>query len=202
MAMIAPFYKMGAFGYWGFVVSALVVGFGFGFFIERGGLGDARKLTGQFYLRDFTVLRVMFSAIVVAMLGILSLSLLGVLDLREVYINPAFVWPMIVGGLLVGLGFAIGGYCPGTSLVAAVNGKIDGLVFMVGLLLGIFLFGELYNSLAGFTRSGALAPPATLDSWLGVSPATVGLIVVAMALFAFWGGGKLEARFGAKEDAR
>jgi hypothetical protein len=200
--MIAPFFKLGAFGYGGFVISALVVGFGFGFFIERGGLGDARKLTGQFYLRDFTVLRVMFSAIVVAMLGLLWLAYLGLLDLSQVYINPAFVWPMMVGGLLLGLGFAIGGYCPGTSLVAAVNGKIDGLVFMVGILLGILVFGELYGVLAGFTRAGALAAPATLDSWLGLSPATVGLLVVVMALFAFWGGGKLEARFAAKEDAR
>jgi hypothetical protein len=193
-----PFYKTGAFGEVGFVLAALLVGFGFGFFIERGGLANARKLTRQFYLSDFTVLRVMFTAIVVAMLGLLWLALLGWMDLGKVYLNPTLLWPMIAGGALVGLGFAVGGYCPGTAVVALATAKLDALVFLGGILVGVFAFGETYGWLAGFAQSGNLGT-VTLDHYLGVSPAVVAFIVVGIAVLAFWGGGKLEARFGKEE---
>jgi hypothetical protein len=194
-----PLYKTGVFGEAGFVIAALLIGVGFGFFLERGGLANARKLTAQFYLTDFTVFRVMFTAIVVALLGLLWLALLGVLDLSLVYLNPTRLWPVIVGGTLVGLGFAIGGYCPGTSVPALVTGKLDAAAYLGGLLLGIFGFGELFDTFAAFTRAGDLGPGATLDHWLGVSPAVVAFVVVLIALFAFWGGSKLEARFGSGE---
>ncbi len=197
--MMAPLFKTGVFGEVGFVIAALIIGALFGFFLERGGLANARKLTAQFYLTDFTVLRVMFTAILVAMLGLLWLALLGVLDLNLVYLNPTRLWPMIVGGILVGLGFAIGGYCPGTSVPALATGKLDAGVYMAGLMVGIFGFGELFDSFASFSRAGELGPNATLDRWLGVSPAVVAFIIVLFALFAFWGGSKLEARFSGGE---
>ena len=197
--MMAPLYKTGAFGHVGFVIAALVIGFGFGFFLEQGGLANAKKLTRQFYLSDFTVLRVMFTGIVVAMLGILWLSLLGWMDLNLIYLNPTYLWPMIVGGILVGVGFAVGGYCPGTSVVAAATGSLDALAFIGGVLLGVFGFASLYDALSGFAKSGDLGPNATLDNWLGVSPAIVAFLIVCIALLAFWGGGKLEARFGGEE---
>jgi hypothetical protein len=200
-----PLYKTGMFGEAGFVIAALVVGFGFGFFLERGGLANARKLTGQFYLHDFTVLRVMFTAIVVAMLGLLWLALLGWLDLSLVYLNPTRLWPMLVGGLAVGLGFAVGGYCPGTSVAAAVNGKLDAVVFMGGLMAGIAVYAWLFGALpalAAFSQAGDLGPGATLDGWLGLPPAVVAFLVVLMALGAFWGGSKLEARFGGGAPSR
>lgn len=190
--MMAPFYKTGAFGEIGFVISALFVGFGFGYFLERGGLTNPRKLTAQFYLKDFTVLQAMFTAIVVAMLGIYTLALLGILELDLVYLNPTYVWPMGIGGALVGLGFAIGGYCPGTSVVAAVTGRIDALAFVGGLFLGITVFAEIYDSIVAFTRSGAVAQPATLDSWLGIGAGTVVFLVVLAAIAIFWLIGKLE----------
>ena len=183
--MIAPLFKTGVFGDVGFVIAAVAVGFGFGFALERGGLADARKLTAQFYLRDFTVLQAMFTAIVVAMLGIFALALVGVLDLNLLYIAPTRVWPMIVGATLVGLGFAIGGYCPGTTLVAAAAGKLDAVAFLVGALLGITVFAELAGVLAEFARSGTLAAPATLDSWLGVNPGIIVLLIVIMAAVVF-----------------
>ena len=89
---------------------AFIIGIGFGFFLEKAGFSSARKLTAQFYLRDFAVLKVMFTAIVVAGLGFWWLVRLGLLDLSYTYINPTFVVPQIVGGLILGVGFIIGGY--------------------------------------------------------------------------------------------
>ncbi len=194
-----PLFKTGVFGEVGFVISALLVGMGFGFFLERGGLANARKLTRQFYLKDFTVVRVMFTAIVVAMLGIYLMALLGWLKLDLVYLNPARVWPMLVGGALVGIGFSVGGYCPGTSVVASASGKLDGVAFMGGLFAGIFAFALGYGALAGFSKAGDLGPGATLNRWLGIPPGVMVFLVVLLAIGAFWGGAKLEARF---TDAR
>ena len=115
-----------------YVVASLVLGFFFGFFLERAGFSSARKLTDQFYFKDFAVLKVMFTAIIVAMLGIAYFSLLGWLNFGQVYVPETFVWPQLLGGILLGAGFILGGYCPGTSLVAAAIGKIDALLFMVG----------------------------------------------------------------------
>jgi hypothetical protein len=196
---MAPLFKTGVIGELGFVIAALLVGFGFGFFLEQGGLANARKLTRQFYLSDFTVLRVMFTAIVVAMLGLYGLALLGWLDMGLLYLNPTYTWPMIAGGLLVGLGFAVGGYCPGTGVVAAITGRLDGIAFLGGAFLGVFVFAELYELLEPFALSGFLGRDVTLDGWLGLQPGVIVLLVVLMAIGAFWGSGKLEARFGDKE---
>ncbi len=84
--MNAPFYKFGAFGDEASPVVAFVIGIGFGFFLERAGFGSARKLVSQFYLTDLAVFKVMFTAIVTAMLGVFYLSWVGFLDLSLVYL--------------------------------------------------------------------------------------------------------------------
>ena len=89
---------------------AFLVGGGFGFFLERAGFSSARKLAAQFYVRDFAVLKVMFTAIVVAGVGFWWLAALGLLDLSVTYINPAYLLPQLLGGLILGVGFIIGGY--------------------------------------------------------------------------------------------
>jgi len=107
---MAPFYKMGYFTeQTGFVI-ALLIGISFGFWLERAGFGYSRKLALQFYFRDMTVLKVMFTAIVVAMLGLLYFSLFGWIDMSKVYINPTFLGAQAIGGLVLGIGFAVGGY--------------------------------------------------------------------------------------------
>ena len=92
------------------LVAGIVLGVAFGFFLERGGLGDPKKLTGLFYLEDFTMLKVMFAAIAVAAAGIGAFSALGILDLSALSVQPTYLWPMIVGGLVLGVGFTLGGY--------------------------------------------------------------------------------------------
>jgi hypothetical protein len=106
--MSAPFYA--AFSLATYLTLSVLLGFFFGFFLERAGFSSAQKLTAQFYFKDFAVLKVMFTAIVVAMLGIAYLALVGWLDMNQVYVPLTFLWPQIVGGLLLGAGFIIGGY--------------------------------------------------------------------------------------------
>jgi len=187
--MSAPF--VSSFSVPVFIFASLVLGFFFGFFLERAGFSSAIKLTGQFYFRDFSVLKVMFTAIVVAMVGIGYLGTLGWLDMSQVFVPPAFLWPQIVGGLLLGGGFIVGGYCPGTSVVAAAIGKLDALLFIVGIFTGIFLFGVTEPAFAGFNSSGSLGP-LTLPVWLDLNTGIVVLAVALVAIGAFWAAEKSE----------
>lgn len=126
-------------------VSALVCGLLFGFVLENAGFGSPCKLTGQFKLRDWSVLKVMFTAIVVAATGLYLLRLAGWLEADAVFVPTSLLVAAAIGGLLVGGGFAVGGYCPGTSVVGLFSGRLDALVFIVGLLLGTFVFAGLYG---------------------------------------------------------
>ena len=128
--MNAPFYKFGLFGDHLSLVVAFLVGIAFGFFLERAGFGSGRKLAAQFYLTDLTVFKVMFTAIVTAMVGVFYLSWMGVVDLSLIYLGNTYLLPQIVGGLILGVGFVVGGYCPGTSCVAGATGRIDAFFFL------------------------------------------------------------------------
>jgi uncharacterized protein len=192
--MMAPLYKFGAFGDEFSLLVAFVVGIGFGWALERAGFGSARKLTAQFYFTDLAVFKVMFTAIVTAMLGIFYLSWAGFMDLSLVYLQPTYIWPMIVGGLVLGFGFVIGGYCPGTSLVAAVTGRLDGLVFLLGVVFGILVFGEAYPLVKGFYAAGGMGT-VTLPQALHLPYGLVVLLVVLLAIGGFAGAGRLERRF-------
>ena len=199
--MNAPFFKFGLFGDEASLVVAFLIGIGFGFFLEQAGFGSAKKLTDQFYFKDMAVFRVMFTAIVTAMLGLFYLGAFGWVDLSLVFIQPTFLWPQIVDGLLLGIGFVIGGYCPGTSMVAVATGKLDALVFVAGIFAGIFAIGEAWPAISGFAESSALGR-LTLPEVLGLSPGLVVFLVVLMAIGGFWGAAVLEKRFAAgKEDA-
>jgi uncharacterized membrane protein YedE/YeeE len=139
------------------LVAAVIIGFGFGFVLERAGFGRSTKLAAQFYGHDMTVFKVMFGAIVTASLGLVIASGLGAIDLRalaEGAASATYIGPMIVGGLLLGAGFIISGYCPGTSLVASASGNVDGMVALFGIVVGSVLYGEIYPLIEGFHSSG------------------------------------------------
>jgi hypothetical protein len=171
---------------------AVLIGVAFGFVLERAGLGRVEKLMGQFSGHDMTVFRVLFTAILTAMAGAVLLSALGLLDLPFVQGRyPTYLWPMIAGGVLLGVGFVVSGYCPGTCVVAAGAGKLDAIATLFGVGLGGLAYAELEGVLGAFPRSGALGS-FTLAQWLGVpAPAMVGLIA-AVAVGAFAGAGRIE----------
>ena len=181
--MNAPLYQHGLLGESTSLIIALVIGLGFGFVLERAGFGSGRKLAAQFYLTDLTVLKVMISAIVTAMIGLYVLSLAGILDVSLIYRLPTYLVPHLVGGLLFGVGFVVGGYCPGTSCVAASTGKIDGLILVAGMMTGIWGFVELYPRLEGFVNS---TPKGEIDL-AGALGLPYGLAVVLVTLLALAG---------------
>jgi uncharacterized membrane protein YedE/YeeE len=163
------------------MITALLIGVAFGFALERAGLGSAPKLAGQFYGTDFTVFKVMFSAIVTAMLGAFWLSRLGLVDLAHVTVPETWLVPQLAGGLLFGAGFVVAGLCPGTSCVAAATGRGDGLATMLGLFAGMLVTGLTLPDNINNTARG----PLTLPDLLHVPYGVVVCAVVVMALAGF-----------------
>ncbi|MBI1295560.1 YeeE/YedE family protein [bacterium] len=185
-------------GHWGSYWVYLAIGFAFGYVLEIAGFGNSLKLSAQFYFKDLTVLKVMFTAIIVAMVLVFGSTALGLLDFNLIWVNPTYLWPGIVGGLIMGAGFIVGGFCPGTSLVSAATGKLDGIMFALGVFFGIFLFGETVGLYEGFWHSSYMGR-FILPDLFGVETGWVVLGVVLMALFMFWGGEQLERIIG-KQD--
>ena len=191
MTPILPLYMHDAFGYPAAMAMATVVGILFGFVLERSGFGRAPNLVAQFYGTDNRVLKVMFTAIATAAVGISALAGLGVMDLAAVSIPDTFVGPQVVGGLLLGSGFAISGYCPGTAVVAMGSGNRDGWWTLAGTMLGAVVFALAWPWVGDFYTSGALGR-VTLPEALGLSWPVVSIGIVVIAVGAFFGAEALE----------
>ena len=194
---MAPFDLNAMNGTWLYYMIFLLIGMGFGAVLEMAGFGDSIKLTGQFYLRDMTVLKVMFTGIIVAMTLIFAATAFQILDFSKVWVNPTYLWPGIVGGLIMGVGFVVGGFCPGTSMVAASTLKVDGIFFVLGSLFGVFAFGETVPAFSDFWLSSNMGR-FTIPEWLNLPYGVVVVLVVMMALAMFYGAEISEAFFGAK----
>ncbi|MBI9071614.1 MAG: YeeE/YedE family protein [Melioribacteraceae bacterium] len=166
------------------LVIALILGIGFGFILEQAGFSTTKKLVGLFYGYDFTVLRVFFTAGVTAMIGILVLGHFNLLDLSLLFINPTFLYAALVGGAIMGVGFILGGFCPGTSVCAAAVGKIDAMAFLLGSFLGIVLFIEgfsIWGDLFIMESMGDLK----MNEVFGLSPELFAVIITLVAIGAF-----------------
>lgn len=156
-------------------ISGVVLGLIFGYVLENAGFGSACKLTAQLRLKDWAVFKVMFTAILVAAGGLYLLQSLGMVTMDNVFVPSVFLWGSSLGGVLIGAGMAIGGYCPGTSMVAFCSGKLDGLMFIVGLGGGTLLFNSAYASIKGWV-------------WKQVGPDSLTLPqLLHMPAWAVWG---------------
>ena len=173
---------------------ALLIGIGFGFALEQGGFSSSRKLAGMFYGYDATVLKVFFTAAIVAMIGARILSSLGMLDMDLVFHNYFYPGPALIGGIIMGAGFIMGGFCPGTGISAAAIGKIDAFIFLFGGGVGAFLFAETYPLIQSFHNSGSRGAVKLSES-LGMNDSTFILLVVIVAVLMFWLAEKAEQRF-------
>jgi hypothetical protein len=192
---MAPFDLAASLGPVAYALVFVAIGFGFGAALEMGGFGDTRKLAGQFYFQDMTVLKVMFTGIAVAAVLVAGATSFGLLDMSRVFVNPTYLWPGIVGGLIMGVGFVVGGFCPGTSIVAASTLKVDGMFFLGGALTGVWIFGETVGTFPGFWLSSYMGR-FTLPELLGLPLGTTVLLVVVMALVLFWAGDLAQQAFG------
>jgi len=163
---------------------AFFIGIAFGWVLESSGFSSSRKLAGIFYGYDTVVLKVFFTGAITVMLGLLFMSLFGWIDLDLVYVNPTYVTSAIVGGMIMGAGFIMGGFCPGTSFCGAVIGKIDGMVFIVGLFIGIYGFAFTYPWWEKLYMAKYLGEPK-ISKVLGMSDGLFALLLILVALGMF-----------------
>lgn len=198
---LSEFITVSASNPWTYLVFGLI-GFAFGFTLEMSGFGDSRKLAAQFYFTELTVLKVMFTAIVTAMVLLFGAVGLGILNFNQVWVNPTYLWSGILGGLIMGIGFIIGGFCPTTSLASASTGKIDGIFFMLGGFVGAALFAETEPLFTNWYNTAGYYGRVTLDQVFNLPVGVVVLLVVLMALFMFWGAEQLERLIGKKDLSR
>lgn len=177
---------------------AFVIGIGFGFVLESSGFSSSRKLAGMFYGYDTTVLKVFFTAAITAIIGMLFFSLFGWLDLSAVYVNPTFMTSAIVGGVIMGFGFILGGFCPGTAFCAVAIGKLDALSFIGGLFIGVLLFTEGYQLWESLYKANDMGP-LTMYEVLGVSRGVFALLLILVAFAMFWVADWAEKKFAREE---
>ena len=183
------------------IISGLALGFAFGFILENAGFGSPCKLTAQFRLSDWSVFKVMFTAIVFTSVGLMVSGWLGLVSLEGLFVPPALLGAAAIGGILVGSGFAVGGYCPGTSVVGLMSGRLDASVFLLGLIVGTLVFAGAYDQLEALTTMGEVAAGDTLPDALGVSSLWVNGFMVSAAVAVFIGGTALERRLGGPVSA-
>ncbi len=177
---------------------AILIGIGFGVALEQAGFSSSRKLMGMFYGYDTTLIKVFLTAVITALAGSQILGLAGMLDISKVVVNEYYVLPSIAGGVIMGAGFILGGYCPGTGISALSIGKIDGLVFTVGGVFGAFLFAETYPFIKQFANS-TYKGPVKINESLGLSPGLFTFILVVAAAGMFWIAELAEKKFARPE---
>lgn len=165
-------------------IFALVIGIAFGYILESSGFSSSRKLAGVFYGYDFAVLKVFFTAALVSSIGILYMDYMGYLDLGALYVHPTYLKGALIGGGIMGLGFITGGFCPGTSICAAAIGKIDALVYVGGILIGIFLFSELFSRFEPLYDGGYMGYITIMDAF-DISPYVFVFAFTLLAVLSF-----------------
>jgi hypothetical protein len=177
------------------MASGLVCGVLFGYVLENAGFGSPVKLSAQFRLTDWAVFKVMFTAIVVAALGLWLLRAVGLMAPDSIAVPQALMMTSAVGGALVGAGFAVGGYCPGTSVVGMVSGRIDALVFVVGVLAGTALFAVVYGpAMRSMMAIGGIVEGDTFTDVWGIPEPLVLAVLVACLVAVFLAGSWFERR--------
>ncbi len=179
---------------------AFLIGIGFGFVLESNGFSSSRRLAGMFYGYDTTVLKVFFTAAITGAVGLLFMSLFNWIDLSYIYINPTYLWSTLGGGVVMGAGFIMGGYCPGTSFCAASIGKLDGLAFIGGMLIGVLIFAEGFPLWQNFYEAKFMGAPL-LSDLVGASRGVLTFLIILAALGMFWVGEWAEKKF-ARDDYR
>jgi uncharacterized membrane protein YedE/YeeE len=163
-----------------------LIGIGFGFLLEAAGFTNTRKLAGVFYGYDATVIKVFFTAAITALLGLFIMHNMGIIDVTLTFYPKTFWIATLIGGAIMGLGFIIGGFCPGTSLSAAATGKIDAWVFIAGVMLGIFGFIFTYESLWEKLRGMGNMGKVDIAQWLHIKEGLFIFLFVLLSVASFY----------------
>ncbi len=168
------------------LIWGLIFGIAFGFLLQKGGVTSYDVIIGQLLLKDHTVLKIIFTAVVVGMLGIHLMRRLGWVDFK---VKPGSWGKNAIGGLIFGVGFALLGYCPGTIAGAIGNGQLDALIGgLPGILLGSWLLATIYpkirNGILAKGDFGDLTLPKLLkvNEWLVIIPLSIILVGIMLLL--------------------
>jgi len=190
--VIRTFFGSGTLDTSGAFLAAFVIGLLFGLALERAGFGSSRRLAGVFYFEDMAVVKVMFTALITAMLGLAYLLTFGLISADALYFMPTVYGAQLVGGLLFGVGFVMGGWCPGTSAVGIASGKLDALTFFGGVMGGSILFNEVFSWIEPYYTWGE-AGVAFIYRSLDLTLGTFALLFTLLAVACFWGVEFIEA---------
>jgi len=181
------------------LLAALFIGIAFGWVLERAGFSTSRKLAGVFYGYDFVVLKVFFTAAVTAAVGLLVMNQMGLIYFDDVWMPTTFIAPTIVGGVIMGLGFILGGFCPGTSVCAAAIGKIDAMAFIGGIVLGIYFYAFTYEALWEDLRKSGSIGKVKIGELIGLSEGVAVFVFILFAIFAFWMVDTIKKKYNIKD---
>jgi len=162
------------------LVIGFLIGCAFGAILFLGGASSYRRILGTLLLKDMWIIKLMMTAIGVGTLGIYLLDLGG---LANMSIKPAYVWGVLAGGVIFGIGWAVSGYCPGTCVVGASEGKKDAIFTVVGALLGAFVFSVAYPYIESTLIEPANFGKVTLESVLGINGIWIAIPFSAALLF-------------------
>lgn len=163
------------------LVLGLTIGIAFGAVLQLGGASSYKKIMGSLLLKDLDVIKIIMLAIAVGTVGIYALDLV---DMANMSIKPTYVVGIAIAGLIFGVGFAVAGYCPGTCIVAAGEGKVDAMVTILGGLAGAALYAvayPLFGKLISITNYGEVTLPSAFGInglWIAV-PFSAFLFVLA-----------------------
>jgi hypothetical protein len=164
-------------------VLGLFTGIVFGFLLQKGGVTDYDIIIGQLLLIDFTVLKIMLSAVVIGMVGAHLLKEIGLIRLQP---KPGTVRSSVIGGLMFGVGFGILGYCPGTIAGALGNGYIDAIPGGIGLIMGSGLFAAKYNQIQNISGNGfeklTIPEQLNVNKWMIIIPLSITLILMLVLI--------------------
>jgi hypothetical protein len=170
------------FDVWWKLLLGLATGIVFGFLLQKGHVSKFRVIVGQFLLRDWTVVKVMGTAIIVGGLGVYAMHAAGWVQL---HIKPMLLAGVIGGGILFGIGMALFGYCPGTGITAAGEGRRDAMVGISGMLVGAGFYVLVYDRLNPLIQQAGNWGKLTLPEWTGSTPwAWLGLLVLVGLIIA------------------
>lgn len=156
-----------------------LIGCAFGAILFLGGASSYRKILGTLLLRDMTIIKLMLTAIGVGTLGVYLLDFGG---LANMSIKPAYIWGIVAGGAIFGVGWAISGYCPGTCVVGTSEGKLDAVFTLIGALLGAFLFSLVFPALDAWLIQNANLGKITMVDIIGIEGVYLAIPFSAMLL--------------------
>jgi len=197
---MGPLFPLGTIGEEFNMLIGFFIGIGFGFLLEAAGFTNTRKLAGVFYGYDFVVLKVFFSAAISAAIGLFLMNHYGLIEMEAIFYPKTFWIPTLIGGLIMAFGFLIGGFCPGTSVCAAVTGKIDAMVFVLGAIIGIFGYSMTYESLWEDLRNSGKMGKVNIAEWMGISDGLFILLMTIAAAIIFFAATRIQEKVTSKRD--